>query len=96
MAEENIHKNNLGTLPTFYGNKEQDSIKANDLLRRIETNMNPTTHNWSDEMAFLYFEMALKGNTNEWVFSQIRYTERKLSASVYQEIRRSIGPHPDQ
>ena len=24
--------------------------------------------------------MALKGNTNEWVFSQMRYTEQKLSA----------------
>ena len=50
-----------------------DSIKAEDLIRRIETNMKPTTLNLSDEMAFLYFEMALKGNANEWLFSQKRY-----------------------
>ena len=80
MAEEAIHKKNLATLPTFYGNKEQDSIKAEDLIRRIETNMKATTLNWSDEMAFLYFEMALKGNANEWLFSQKQYTANVFTA----------------
>ena len=80
MAEEAIHKKNLATLPTFYGNKEQDSIKAEDLIRRIETNMKATTLNWSDEMAFLYFEMALKGNANEWIFSQKQYTAHLFTA----------------
>jgi len=70
MAEEAIHKKNLATLPTFYGNKEQDSIKAEDLIRRIETNMKDTTLKWTDEMAFLYFEMALKGRAIEWLYME--------------------------
>ena len=45
---------------------------------RIETSMKPSMLNWSDEMAYLYFNMALKGNANEWLFSQKRYTEQKF------------------
>lgn len=70
MAEDAIHKKNLATLPTFYGNKDQDSIKAEDLIRRIETNMKATTLSWTDEMAFLYFEMALKGRAIEWLYME--------------------------
>ena len=80
MAEEAIHKKNLGTLPTFYGNKEQDTIKVEDLIRRIETNMKPKRLTWSDKMAYLYFEMVLKGNANEWLFSQKKYTAQSFSA----------------
>ena len=78
MAEEAIHKKNLATLPTFYGNKEQDSIKPEDLIRRIETNMKPTRLNRSHEMAYLCFEMALKGNANEWLFTQKQCTAQTL------------------
>ena len=80
MAEEAIHKKNLATLPTFYGNKEQDSIKPEDLIRRIETNMKATMLNWSDKTAYLYFEMALKGNANEWLFTQKQYTPQTFTA----------------
>ena len=74
MAGEAIHKKNLATLPAFYGNKEQD------LIRRIETNMKPTTLNWPNEMAFLYFKMSLKGNANEWLFSQKKYIAQLFTA----------------
>ena len=80
MVEEAIHKKNLETLPTFFDNKEQDSIKAEDLIRRIETNRKPTTFNWSNEMANLYFEMALKGNAYQRLFSQKKYTVQTFTA----------------
>ena len=41
--------------------------------------MKPTTLNWSDEMAFLYFKMVLKGNANEWLFSQKKYTAQTFT-----------------
>ena len=56
-------------LPEFWGQKEKDSISANEFVKRVDKMM--SANNWSDKVAFDNFGLALKGEANTWLDSQI-------------------------
>ena len=46
-------------LPEFWGQKDKDSIAANEFVKRVD-------NNWTD-----YFGLALRGSAKTWLDSQI-------------------------
>jgi hypothetical protein len=56
-------------LPEFWGQKEKDSISANEFIKRVDKMM--SANNWSDKVAFDNFGLALKGEANTWLDSQV-------------------------
>jgi hypothetical protein len=56
-------------LPEFGGQKEKDSISANEFVKRVDKMM--SANNWSDKVAFDNFGLALKGEANTWLDSQV-------------------------
>jgi hypothetical protein len=56
-------------LPEFWGQKEKDSISANEFVKRVDKMM--SSNNWSDKVAFDNFGLALKGEANTWLDSQV-------------------------
>ncbi len=56
-------------LPEFWGQKEKDSISANEFVKRVDKMM--SANNWTDKVAFDNFGLALKGEANLWLDSQV-------------------------
>jgi len=56
-------------LPEFWGQKDKDSITANEFVKRVDKMM--SANNWSDKIAFDNFGLALKGSANTWLDSQV-------------------------
>jgi hypothetical protein len=56
-------------LPEFWGQKDKDSISANEFVKRVDKMM--SANNWSDKVAFDNFALALRGSANTWLDSQI-------------------------
>jgi hypothetical protein len=56
-------------LPEFWGQKEKDSISANEFVKRVDKMM--SANNWTDKVAFDNFGLALKGEANTWWDSQV-------------------------
>ncbi len=56
-------------LPEFWGQKDKDSISANEFVKRVDKMM--SANNWSDKVAFNNFGLALKGEANTWLDSQV-------------------------
>jgi hypothetical protein len=56
-------------LPEFWGQKEKDSISANEFVKRVDKMM--SANNWTDKVAFDNFGLALKGEANTWLDSQV-------------------------
>jgi hypothetical protein len=56
-------------LPEFWGQKEKDSISANEFVKRVDVMM--SANNWSDKVAFDNFGLALKGEANTWLDAQV-------------------------
>jgi hypothetical protein len=56
-------------LPEFWGQKEKDSISGNEFVKRVDKIM--SANNWSDKVAFDNFGLALKGEANTWLDSQV-------------------------
>ncbi len=56
-------------LPEFWGQKDKDSISANEFVKRVDKMM--SANNWSDKVAFDNFGLALKGEANTWLDSQV-------------------------
>ncbi len=56
-------------LPEFWGQKDKDSISANEFVKRVDKIM--SANNWSDKVAFDNFGLALKGEANTWLDSQV-------------------------
>jgi hypothetical protein len=56
-------------LPEFWGQKDKDSITANEFVKRVDKMM--SANNWSDEIAFDNFGLALRGSAKTWLDSQV-------------------------
>jgi hypothetical protein len=56
-------------LQEFWGQKEKDSISANEFIKRVDKMM--SANNWTDKVAFDNFGLALKGEANTWLDSQV-------------------------
>jgi hypothetical protein len=56
-------------LPEFWGQKDKDSITANEFVKRVDKMM--SANNWSDKIAFDNSGLALKGSANTWLDSQV-------------------------
>ncbi len=56
-------------LPEFWGQKDKDSISANEFVKRVDKMM--SANNWSDKIAFANFGLALKGSLNTSLDSQV-------------------------
>jgi hypothetical protein len=56
-------------LPEFWGQKDKDSISANEFVKPVDKMM--SANNWSDKVAFDNFGLALKGSANTWLDSQV-------------------------
>jgi hypothetical protein len=56
-------------LPEIWGQKDKDSISANEFVKRVDKMM--SANNWSDKVAFDNFGLALKGEANTWLDSQV-------------------------
>jgi hypothetical protein len=56
-------------LPEFWGQKDKDSISANEFVKRVDKMM--SANNWSDKVAFDNFGLALKSEANTWLDSQV-------------------------
>jgi hypothetical protein len=56
-------------LPEFWGQKDKDSISANEFVKRV--NKMKSANNWTEKVAFDNFSLALKGEANVWLDSQI-------------------------
>ncbi len=56
-------------LPKFWGQKDKDSIWANEFVKRVDKMM--PANNWADKVAFNNFGLALRGSANTWLDSQI-------------------------
>ncbi len=56
-------------LPEFWGQKDKDSISANEFVKQVDRMM--SANNWSDKIAFDNFGLALRGSANTWLDSQI-------------------------
>jgi hypothetical protein len=56
-------------LPEFWGQKDKDSITANEFVKRVDKMM--SANNWSDKIAFDNFGLALRGSANTWLDSQV-------------------------
>jgi hypothetical protein len=61
-------------LPEFWGQKDKDSITANEFVKRVDKMM--SANNWSDKIAFDNFCLALRGSANTWLDSQV--TRKKI------------------
>jgi hypothetical protein len=62
-------------LPGFWGQKDKDSIMANEFVKRVDKIM--SANNWSDKIAFNNFGPALRRSANTWLDSQV--TIKKIS-----------------
>jgi hypothetical protein len=56
-------------LPEFWGQKEKDSISAHEFVKRVDKMA--SANNWSDKVAFDNVGLALKGEANIWLDSQV-------------------------
>ena len=56
-------------LPEFWGQKDKDSITANEFVKRVDKMM--SANNWSNKIAFDIFGLALHGSANTWLDSQV-------------------------
>jgi len=56
-------------LPEFWGQKEKDSISAHEFVKRVDRMA--SANNWTDKVAFDNVGIALKGEANVWLDSQI-------------------------
>jgi hypothetical protein len=56
-------------LPEFWGQKDKDSISANEFVKRVDKMMSANI--WSDKVAFDNFGLALKVEANTWLDSQV-------------------------
>ncbi len=56
-------------LPEFWGQKDKDSITANEFVKWVDKMM--SANNWSNKIAFNSFGLALKGSANTWLDSQV-------------------------
>jgi hypothetical protein len=53
----------------FWGQKDKDSISANEFVKRVDKMK--SANNWTEKVAFDNFSLALKGEANVWLDSQI-------------------------
>ena len=60
-------------LPEFWGQKDKDSISANEFVKRV--NKMKSANNWTEKVTFDNFSLALKGEVNVWLDSQIILTK---------------------
>jgi hypothetical protein len=60
-------------LPEFWGQKDKDSISANEFVKRVDKMK--SANNWTEKVAFDNFSLALKGEANVWLDSQIILTK---------------------
>jgi hypothetical protein len=60
-------------LPEFWGQKDKDSILANEFVKRVDKMK--SANNWTEKVAFDNFSLALKGEANVWLDSQIILTK---------------------
>jgi hypothetical protein len=60
-------------LPEFWGQKDKDSISANEFVKRVDKMK--SANNWTEKVAFDNFSLALKGEANIWLDSQIILTK---------------------
>ena len=51
-------------LPEFWGQKDKDSISANEFVKRVDKLK--SANNWSEKVAFDNVGLALKGEANVW------------------------------
>jgi hypothetical protein len=56
-------------LPEFWGQKDKDSISANEFVKQVDKMM--SANNWCDKITFDNFGLALKGSANTWLDSQV-------------------------
>jgi len=56
-------------LPEFWGQKDKDSITANEFVKRVDKMM--SANNWFNKIAFDNFGLALLGSANTWPDSQV-------------------------
>jgi hypothetical protein len=56
-------------LPEFWGQKDKDSISANEFVKRVDKLK--SANNWTEKVAFDNVGLALKGEANVWMDSQI-------------------------
>ena len=56
-------------LPEFWGQKDKDSISANEFVKRVDKLK--SANNWSEKVAFDNVGLALKGEANVWLDSQV-------------------------
>ena len=56
-------------LPEFWGQKDKDSISANEFVKRVDKLK--SANNWSEKVAFDNVGLALKGEANIWLDSQV-------------------------
>jgi hypothetical protein len=78
IVQAQLHQNPNGNidlklqqtkLPEFWGQKEKDSISAHEFVKRVDKMA--STNNWSDKVAFDNVGLALKGEANIWLDSQV-------------------------
>jgi hypothetical protein len=55
--------------PEFWGQKDKDSITANEFVKRVDKMM--SANNWANKIAFNNFGLALRGSANTWLDSQV-------------------------
>jgi hypothetical protein len=78
IVQAQLHQNPNGNfdlklqqtkLPEFWGQKEKDSISAHEFVKRVDKMA--SANNWSDKVAFDNVGLALKGEANIWLDSQV-------------------------
>ncbi len=78
IVQAQVHQNPNGNidlklqqtkLPEFWGQKDKDSISAQEFVKLVDKMS--SANNWSDKVAFDNFALALKGEANTWLDSQV-------------------------
>ena len=78
IVQAQVHQNPNGNinlklqqtkLPDFWGQKEKDSISAYKFVKRVDKMA--SANNWTDKVAFDNVGLALKGEANIWLDSQV-------------------------
>jgi hypothetical protein len=78
IVQAQVHQNPNGNidlklqqtkLPEFWGQKEKDSISAYEFVKRVDKMA--SANNWTDKVAFDNVGLALKGEANVWLDSQV-------------------------
>jgi len=78
IVQAQVHQNPNGNinlklqqtkLPDFWGQKEKDSISADEFVKRVDKMA--SANNWTDKVAFDNVGLALKWEANIWLDSQV-------------------------